>query len=272
MGQIQAVLARRCASVGEIQQHIWRATWTKGVANWGMLGSLNGGEWVSVVGGDGGMDDMGFSKRRGAKGKMSSINIFDHPSLIGTNVTNAPGGRIVIDKDAQVTWSIDAMRVIRDQLYRASLRVQALPHASNWPREQQHFSGDENDSANNDVADLPVWANVTSVGDDAVHDAVESEGAVQQNEANCRMTTSTTVISDLPKMSEEVASLLEAIEINLYEQRKRRLERLKPPSRWRRNWYWFAIGVPATLYIGHKLTKERGGKFVCNSFALSALS
>lgn len=263
MSQIQAVLARRCASVGDIQQHIWRAT-SRHVANWGMLGSLNGGEWVSVVGGDGGMDDMGFSKRRGTKGKVSSINIFDHPSLIGTNVTNAPGGRIVIDEDAQVTWSIDAMRVIRDQLYRASLGVQALPHASNWPHEQQHFSGDENHSANNDGADLPVWAHVASVDDVATHEVVDSEGTVDQTKANeiDRITTSTTVITDLPKMSEEVRSLLEAIEINLYEQRKRRLERLKPPSRLRRNWYWFAIGVPATLYIGHKLTKEHGGKFL----------
>ena len=91
MSQIQAVLARRCASIGEIQQQLWRADWQKGVANWGMLGTLTGGEWVSVVGGDGGtMDDMGFSKRATSKG-MRSIQIFDHPQLVGSNVTNAPG-------------------------------------------------------------------------------------------------------------------------------------------------------------------------------------
>jgi len=89
MSQIQAVLARRCASIGEIQQHLWRATWTKGVANWGMLGTLTGGEWVSVVGGDGEMDDMGFSKRNSG----SSIQIFNHPSLVGSNVMNAPGAQ-----------------------------------------------------------------------------------------------------------------------------------------------------------------------------------
>ena len=93
MSQIQAVLARRCASIGEIQEHLMRATWTKGVANWGMLGTLHGGEWVSVVGGDGGMDDMGFSKRKSIKGR-SSIQIFDHPSLVGSNVTNAPGAYV----------------------------------------------------------------------------------------------------------------------------------------------------------------------------------
>jgi hypothetical protein len=91
MSQIQAVLARRCASIGEIQQHLWRATWTKGVGNWGMLGTLTGGEWVPVVGGEGGrMDDMGFSQRNTAKGG-TSIQIFHHPSLVGSNVTNAPG-------------------------------------------------------------------------------------------------------------------------------------------------------------------------------------
>lgn len=89
MSQIQAVLARRCASIGEMQQHLWRASWTKGVADWGMLGTLTGGEWVAVVGGDGGMDDMGFSERN--KTRRRSIQIFNHPSLVGSNVTNAPG-------------------------------------------------------------------------------------------------------------------------------------------------------------------------------------
>jgi hypothetical protein len=74
-----------------------------------MLGTLQGGEWTTVVGGDGALDDLGFSQRK-TQG-ISSIQLFNHPSLVGSNVTNAPGGRIVIDQDAQVVWSIDAMRV-----------------------------------------------------------------------------------------------------------------------------------------------------------------
>jgi hypothetical protein len=49
VGQIQTVLARRCAVIGELQQHLWRASWQKGVAEWGMLGGGLGGEWTSVV-------------------------------------------------------------------------------------------------------------------------------------------------------------------------------------------------------------------------------
>jgi hypothetical protein len=48
VGQIQAVLARRCAVIGELQQHLWRACWQGGVANWGVLGGGVGGEWTSV--------------------------------------------------------------------------------------------------------------------------------------------------------------------------------------------------------------------------------
>ena len=36
--QIQAVLARRCAAIGELQQHLLRAGWSRGVAQWGVLG------------------------------------------------------------------------------------------------------------------------------------------------------------------------------------------------------------------------------------------
>ena len=49
VSQIQVVLARRCAVIGELQQHLWRASWQKGVAGWGMLGGGVGGEWTSVV-------------------------------------------------------------------------------------------------------------------------------------------------------------------------------------------------------------------------------
>ena len=42
-------MARRCAVIGELQQHLWRANWQKGVAEMGMVGGGVGGEWTSVV-------------------------------------------------------------------------------------------------------------------------------------------------------------------------------------------------------------------------------
>lgn len=35
VSHIQAVLARRCAAIGELQQHLLRAGWHRGVAQWG---------------------------------------------------------------------------------------------------------------------------------------------------------------------------------------------------------------------------------------------
>jgi len=48
VAQIQAVLARRCAAIGELQQHLLRAGWQRGVAQWGVLGQ--GGQWATVQG------------------------------------------------------------------------------------------------------------------------------------------------------------------------------------------------------------------------------
>ena len=48
VAQIQAVLARRCAAIGELQQHLLRAGWQRGVAQWGVLGQ--GGQWDTVQG------------------------------------------------------------------------------------------------------------------------------------------------------------------------------------------------------------------------------
>lgn len=35
VSQIQAVLARRCATIGDLQQHLLRAGWQRGVGQWG---------------------------------------------------------------------------------------------------------------------------------------------------------------------------------------------------------------------------------------------
>ena len=48
VAKIQAVLARRCAAIGELQQHLLRAGWQRGVAQWGVLGQ--GGQWATVQG------------------------------------------------------------------------------------------------------------------------------------------------------------------------------------------------------------------------------
>lgn len=51
ISQLQAVLVRRCAAIGELQQHLLRAGWRRGVAQWGFLGT--GTQWAAVAGFDG---------------------------------------------------------------------------------------------------------------------------------------------------------------------------------------------------------------------------
>ena len=245
VSRIQAVLARRCAVIGELQQHLWRASWQKGVAAWGMLGGGVGGEWTSVVGEFGHVVDNDDSFSR--SNPPPSMKIFNHSNLIGTNVSNSPGGSIVVDEDAMVRWSVDAMQVIRDQLYRACRDVEELPYVDNWPRERRHFQRDQGrvDDGNMEVSsinDLPVWAAMC----DSAADVCDNQSSI--------------MISDLGKMADEVSALLQSIEVRLEQQRDRRLERLRPPSRIRRNWYLYAIGTPVGAFAIYKLTREYGGR------------
>ncbi|KAL7564526.1 hypothetical protein ACA910_017681 [Epithemia clementina (nom. ined.)] len=47
VAQSQAVLARRCTAIGELQQHLLKAGWQRGVAQWSVLGQ--GGHWWDRV-------------------------------------------------------------------------------------------------------------------------------------------------------------------------------------------------------------------------------
>jgi len=290
VSQIQAVLARRCAVIGEIQQHLWRANWRKGVAEWGMLGGGVGGEWTSVVGEFGGMDSSGpdgdsdslpsskiIKPRKRKKAQTESMRIFNHSTLVGTNVSNSPGGSIVVDQEALTTWSIDAIRVIRDQLYRAvGSGVRELPFVENWPREKRHFrdggdgNGDAATAAFVNELDLPLWAREKSPSRSDVETSDASRRAAADAAAtesvnvspSSNISLSNIIISDLNNMSNEVSALLQSIEVHLEQQRARRLHRLRPRSRLRRNWYLFAIGMPIGTYALYKLTKEHGGFYL----------
>ena len=254
VSQIQAVLARRCAVIGELQQHLWRANWRKGVAAWGMLGGGVGGEWTSAVGEFNSMDAC----HSGTVPPSPSMKIFNHSHLIGTNVSNLPGGSIVVDQEALVTWSIDAMQLVRDHLYRARQGLEELPLVENWPREMRHFRGSNGGDNTND---LPLWASSSVSVGQVVSEASAGEiiNFVHDNHPSY-------IISDLSKMTNEVSALLQSIEVHLEEQRDRRLDRLRPPSRLRRNWYLIALGVPVGAYGVYKLTREHGGRYLLTTF------
>ncbi len=316
VSQLQAVLARRCSSIGQLQQHLWRAGWSSGVERWGILGQ---GEWAAVVGGHGLIDENqqgifpGFETQRSPKGKRKR-NKKDYYAESHLFVKNVRGGRIVRNDPALAAWSIDAIRVVRDQLYSAGSGRNPLPKFENWPREYLHFAEDKEKeyrrkssmqkmkgglwdsmvsidgrSVFGDVNELeiPIWATYDVGQKNFVQrdrfltgDSLEKADS-QQMETELEdffppdvgskakdadfghpivtLSQGDFAIGDLSLMAAEVNEILNCMETYMQQQRKRRLDKLKPPSRIRRNWYILAFGVPIAGYMAYNLTKENRG-------------
>lgn len=223
-----------------------------------------------------------------------------------------------MDREVLAVWSVDAMRVVRDQLYRAAsvgrgsgVRERELPFVDHWPCETRFFrgehgsggggGGDCSDDRRNAACafggELPIWATedviseqpsrvsqaaadeatcvrneetkpastAADVAKDASGRSNEDDGTTSQQQSQPTTTTATSppssvvTISDLPRMANEVSSLLASMKLHLERQRKRRLDRLRPPSRIRRHWYIAAFGLPTILYVAYKVASERGG-------------
>jgi hypothetical protein len=317
VSQLQAVLARRCSSIGELQQHLWRAGWQSGVENWGALGQ---GEWAAVVGNHGAMrDDNHFLSDEEIMAKENKRSFFDsirgrgdskgrrknnkHDYYAETHlfVKNVRGGEIVSNDPALAAWSIDAIRVVREQLYSAGNGINPLPYYENWPREERHFNNTNRDegstsclgdsmisnSAFDDDIDagtinIPLWATC-----DARYDASHSISGPAMKESTSDLSLSASnsevsmeedkqhihpqrnvaakqldggvVISNLSLMAAEVTEILNSMEKYMSIQSKRRLDKLRPPSRIIRNWYVAAIGIPIAGYVAYNLTKGNLG-------------
>jgi hypothetical protein len=170
VSQIQAVLARRCASIGDLQEHLLRAGWQRGVSQWGFLG--DGGEWAAVAGFDGDMHQrqsprpqqgppplpkptefrrveselsdshappMAMRSGDSSLGPSSNVSKLPqrshHASLYYADlfVKQHHGGKIAVDNSALAEWSMHAMSIVRRQLHRASNGMVPLPFAENWP-------------------------------------------------------------------------------------------------------------------------------------------
>ena len=321
VSQIQAVLARRVATIGELQEHLLRARWRrKGVAEWSVLGQgdrvsikptdclylincqfffsfrfkfffspltvstlerlfsfayhtsriIQLFQWATIAGRDGAIEsrassttlDTGTSGKPSTLKRTQSLEILPHATVIGKKdnthrqnrlnsvyyghssvfVKNIRGGQIFVNDPAVASWSVDAIRVIRDQLYRAGNGEIKLPFYENWPQEVEHFeslNGETNDGRKTNSF-LPVWATERS--------PLSADNNSDETEV---------VITDLSAMASEVAELLNSMETQLAIQRRRRLSRLKPPRALVRSWYLFAAGIPALGYVTYKLFTGR---------------
>jgi hypothetical protein len=70
------------------------------------------------------------------------------------------------------------------------------------------------------------------------------------------------IVSDLPLMVKEVSGLLDVMEDVMDLQRARRLDKLKPPSWLRQNWFLTALGAPCFVYAIYSLAITGGGFFL----------
>lgn len=301
MAQIQAVLARRCAAIGDLQQHLLRAGWQRGVAQWGVLGE--GGEWATVAGFDGSMpveagDDVDLPPspmRRVHSGFIDNIESSAPPELPRqaptSNVSNLPqhshhntlyytnvsvkmdhNGRIFIDNPALAEWSVDAMLIVRRQLYRAANGLVVLPFADNWSGDEEipstldpavekagtlpNLTGPDGTTT---TSNLPVWASIKTshatpisqpLHEEEEEDDVEDENVTKETSSDDNRHV---IISDLPLMVSEISELLDVMEPVMGLQRARRLDKLKAPSWLRRNWYFMAASSPVVSYLVYKM-------------------
>jgi len=299
VSQIQAVLARRCATIGDLQSHLLRAGWQRGVSQWGVLG----GQWATVAGNDG---RMGETSNIASRVPTSGPYTFErtssevlHPlppthrahlppktmisdvtgmpqtrqdSLYYTNVfvTSSDGGHIMIDDPALAEWSVDAMSLVRRHMFRAANGVIVLPYSENWAE------GDDQSRISYD----PVGSVFLDSGGTVATDETVAGGKLplwaslrmktDGNETLDPFDTERTAddesiqkprvqISDLPLLVSEVSELLDVMDSVIQLQRDRRLEKLKPMPWWQRNWYIGALSIPPLMYFAIKEFKNGYG-------------
>jgi hypothetical protein len=297
VSQIQAVLARRCASIGELQQHLLRAGWQRGVAQWGVLGQ--GGQWAAVAGFDGTIVEEAEGSTTRSNRRMSSAigdispierqmssdlseTVFDRraqphtSSRVGQTdsryantpdpssaanifVRNRDGGGIYIDDPAFLTrWSIDAIQLVRDQLNRAANGMVLLPYENNWV-EESSMNGEGQLILDQEDA---VRCNLPIWAHDR-RDAMTSTASLEKLEKEDRSVQ--LAISDLPLMLDEVSELLDVMEDIMVIQRHRRLEKMRPSGWIRRHWYLAATIVPSATYLVGQVARQGFAKDVINS-------
>jgi hypothetical protein len=296
------VLARRCAAIGELQQHLLRAGWQKGVAQWGVLGQ--GGQWAAVAGFDGAMLDseQSFSHSSSAvlhnekslektsnqqkeDRRFSTLSLegmpipqeyalvpddkapvyYGHASVF---VRKTDGGTILLDDPALVAWSVDAIRVVRDQLFRAGTGLVPLPCPENWRDDAGELI---TEGAEVVPSALPVWASrekvptpnnsetgLASIAESEQEDIIGSKERLSSTDVRPEE-EGRIVVTDLNAMACEVSELLDFMEVVMAIQRNRRLEKLKGLPFIRRTWYMTAVSGPMISYLVYRLLKDGMG-------------
>lgn len=288
VAQIQAVLARRCASIGELQQHLLRAGWQKGVAQWGVIGHQ--GQWAAVAGFDGSMPEETRPIQRTMSSEIGDVKFAHRASSSNLSASNAttdeerfpfnttdpkrfknrlddtprtkaekdtvnvlvrrgPGGGIFLD-DPQflAEWSVTAIALIRRQLRRASNGSYLLPYENIWRQDEV-----SNDGATTRA--LPQWVSKVHIFPLPAIEYTPTTSKQDDDQNQPKLN-----VSDLSLMASEVDALLNVMEEVMEIQKRRRLEKLQSPNWIRRNWYVLGTIVPSVGFFGYRLVKSGFGK------------
>jgi len=177
------------------------------------------------------------------------------------------GEGIFVDDPAFLAeWSVEAIALVRRLLFRAGNGRVPIPCETNWIKEDAspHHGGDNEPAKRNAgfrLRRLPLWASEVAVqrGHDATpppnSNTTTSSSLQIYPDAKVRIT-----ITDVPLLVAEVEELLDIMEGMMGIQRQRRLERLRPPSWLRSNWYIVATVAPSLAFLFRRLRTKGYGK------------
>jgi hypothetical protein len=168
-------------------------------------------------------------------------------------------GIFVDDPGFLAEWSVEAIALVRRHLFRAGNGKIPIPFETNWTYDALK---DDNDSSRarrngNKMVKLPRWAGEVPqvVLDAAEENEVTSNSSMKAITPKARVT-----ITNLPLLVAEVEELLDIMEGMMAIQRQRRLERLRPPSWLRSNWYLVASVAPSMALLFRRLATKGYGK------------
>lgn len=280
VSKIQALLAQRCASVGELQQHLWRAGWQRGVAEWGIIG--DGWKWPTVVGGNqwsleqdilhpvlGSVDDTLVVSQDNTIAPEDDLvkdsillnnSSSDISSALYRSASHGNTTEIVSNEPALAEWTIDAVHMVRSQLHEQEGDAHhALPHHENWIRETT------------DNERLPKWAidKERQFSSDSFEGKNYCEPKVLRRQSISNPTKYR--ISNLPLMAAEIKDLLTIMELQATEQRENRLKMICPPSKLSRNWYIICGSLPIVGYVSYKFLKDGWGARLCKQICVNIM-
>lgn len=247
------------------------------MAEWGIIG--DGWKWATLVGGNkwildndilqpvvGSVDDTAVVASQNntsaleddpIKDSMLLNNSFsDVSSALYRSASHGNNTEIVSNEPALAEWTIDAVHMVRSQLYEQQGDAHhLLPYDENWNREST------------DSERLPMWAlDVERQFSTNSFDEKKEQPKVLRRQSS---TPTKLRISNLPLMAAEIKDLLSIIESQAAEQREHRVRVICPPSKLSRNWYIICGSLPIVGFVSYKFLKDGWGARLCKQIFLN---